>query len=476
MTVKLTKVKIEDLIPNPNNLRAEYMNIPQLAQSIKSMGMIQPITGKLTKDKKLHIEAGHRRRAALVYLVNQGDMTLEDEVEVLGDTAAVDELKVTSTMLIENMQRDDLAPMDEADGVMRLVADHGMKVAEIKDHLGVSLQWVKDRVALHSIDGTVVADELTNGRITIQHATMFAGLTTDRQDRLCKGDKVPSRFDIESEGSKQASEERTTKLLRKLQKQGLLATTEAEAKRIAATAYEDLVSNADDLSIKSLLGSATEFAANQWNPGEGTWLDKTIIARHHHDAEKAIEEYLDSHGKGIVIVAVKSNGFYEWQEWKSITVDAEGALHDEDLTDLEKMEDHVNAMNDEIREQWNSEVLARKQKFLEEAKLNDLYRGIAMRTIQQELGWGNHTELFKYFDLPYSEDRAERAATVEEFASKTATNGARVAMYLVLDRRGGEAAAGLEMPEPPSYGLVDYDQYDEAGAYIHPSDEEGVAA
>ena len=476
MTTKLVKVKIKDLIPNPDNLRSEYINIVALAQSIRTMGLIQPITGKLTKDKKLHIAAGHRRRAALMYLVDNGEMSEDDEIDVLGDTAAVDELKVTSTMLIENMQRSDLAPMDEADGVMRLVAEHGMKIAEIKDHLGVSLQWVKDRVALSSIEGTTVAEELVNGRLTIQHAVQYAGLTTDRQDKLCKKDKVPSRFDIESEDSRQRSQEKTLKLMRKLQKAGLLAITEHEAKRIAGTPYEDLVESADDMSIKSLLGSASTFADNQWNPGPGTWLDKTVIARHHHDATEAIDKYIETHGKGIVIVAVNTNGFYEWQQWSSVTVDEDGSTHGDAITDLDKMEDFVEAKNSAILEQYNSDVLAVKQKYLEDTKPADLLRGVARRVIDNELGWGSHEEMFLYFKLDHADDREERKATLESFAAQNQSNLAAVAMYLVLARRGGAESVGLELPAGPEYAAVEYDDYDDQGAYIHPSETEEVAA
>lgn len=471
--MRLSTVALSAIKPNPLNLRSEYNDIDGLAASIREVGMIQPITGHL-KNGELVIVAGHRRYHALVKLVKDGHITWDEKVKVLTETQAEKAELSTAQMLVENMQREGLSPMDEADGVIRLASQYGMKLKDIAAQLGVTQQWVKDRMALASLDDSPVVELLDQGKVTIAHAVDFANLPEDKREKLTKDGKVPTRFDIETAASKQRNAQEAAVTIRKLKKQGVLVVTEEEAKRIAKTDYADLASDPDGMSVKTLLGEASTFASNRWNPEPGVWLDATVIARHHKDPIPLIDLWREEHGKNIVIVAAKVNGFVEWQQWKCITV-AEDGTTDEELTDLEKMEELVDEKNAEAREKYNAKVAAARWSYVNDTKPAALLRDVVLVKLLNDTTWSIPDEMFEFIGVERSEDRAENAAAIEAFATQNATNLARAAALMATVRMGDLEKFPIVVPERPAYHDVDYDQYDSDGAYIHPSEEAEVA-
>lgn len=137
-TVLIT-VPVTSLQGDPDNLREHLNGIDELAESIKSVGLLEPIVVRRRAGGALSIVAGHRRRAALLKLGVA-------ETDVLLNPIPADD--VLLAMLIENGQREDLDPIAEARGIAKLKAQFGLTDGGAGTKLGRSQAWVSNRLAL----------------------------------------------------------------------------------------------------------------------------------------------------------------------------------------------------------------------------------------------------------------------------------------------------------------------------------------
>lgn len=135
-----------DLIqPDPDNVRADdRTDIESLAQSILINGLVQPIV--LTQGNV--IIAGHRRYAALGHLIEQAAIPRSYQIPVVyyhGEDLGAGS---TQLMLVENLQRVDLNPIEEAQGYVRLVTDYELKHSDVAERVGKSTSLVSSRIRL----------------------------------------------------------------------------------------------------------------------------------------------------------------------------------------------------------------------------------------------------------------------------------------------------------------------------------------
>lgn len=135
----LRTVPVADLNPDPDNPRADLGDVTELAESIRQTGLLQPIVAR-QHGNKLVIVAGHRRHAALILL---GQATAE--VLVSKDMRPSD---VLAAMLIENGQRRDLDPIEEARAMQRLMAVNRWSAEAVAVRVGRSHSHVNTRLAL----------------------------------------------------------------------------------------------------------------------------------------------------------------------------------------------------------------------------------------------------------------------------------------------------------------------------------------
>lgn len=141
MTAQTPTVPFKQLVANENNLRAELTNIEGLARSIEANGIIQPLEVREV-DGTYVVIAGHRRLAALAHLKVKPDYPVK--VTFVEGNGQVDPIH----MLVENMQREDLTPFEQADGMNRLKVEFGMNQTQIAGQLGVDSSLVSKRLAL----------------------------------------------------------------------------------------------------------------------------------------------------------------------------------------------------------------------------------------------------------------------------------------------------------------------------------------
>lgn len=133
-------IKMAKVIPPPQPIRQRISDesIRELAQSIAQDGLLQPI-GVVEKNAKYEIIFGHRRYLACKSL---GWRDIEARI-ITGRTGKLNRLR-----LVENIQREDLAPLEEAFAVAQALEDLGKSQEEFAREIGKSRSWVARRVAL----------------------------------------------------------------------------------------------------------------------------------------------------------------------------------------------------------------------------------------------------------------------------------------------------------------------------------------
>lgn len=156
-----TAVKVTDLHPDPDNPREELRDIEDLADSIKEAGLLQPIVARRV-GKQLIVVAGHRRLAAVQHL-----RWTEVQCIVRADIRPAD---VLAAMLIENGQRSDLDPIEEAHGLRRLKAQLACSDHDLGRKIGRSQPVVSARLALLGLTAEE-QQQVRAGGMTLGEAT-----------------------------------------------------------------------------------------------------------------------------------------------------------------------------------------------------------------------------------------------------------------------------------------------------------------
>ncbi|MGN0734977.1 MAG: ParB/RepB/Spo0J family partition protein [Anaerovoracaceae bacterium] len=153
-------INIHDIMPNANQPRKTFSEekIEELAKSIKEHGIIQPIVVR-KKDKGYEIVAGERRwRAAR-------------KAELTQVPCLIRELSDEQNMLIaiiENMQREDLNPVEEAEGLNQMIVSFGMTQEQISRSVGKSRPYITNSLRLLKLPD-YIKEEMSEGHISAAH-------------------------------------------------------------------------------------------------------------------------------------------------------------------------------------------------------------------------------------------------------------------------------------------------------------------
>ncbi len=165
------------IVPNPYQPRREFTtsSIHDLAQTIASQGLLQPIIVR-EKGEQYEIIAGERRFRAVSSL---GWETIPAIVN------NVDDEKAASLALIENLQREDLNPIDEADAYVQLLKLSDLTQAELAQQVGKSQSYVANKLRLLKLDPQVQG-YLASGGITARHGRALLKLSPEDQVKALK--------------------------------------------------------------------------------------------------------------------------------------------------------------------------------------------------------------------------------------------------------------------------------------------------
>ena len=177
--LNIQEISIGDLDPNPDQPRQTFNDesISQLADSIRDQGVLQPLLVVPSDGGRYRIVAGERRfRAGRAAGLDTLPCIVKD----------IDVIHQMEIALIENLQREDLNPMEAAKGISALMKQCGYTQEKVSARLGKSRPTVANLLRLLTLPDEVT-DMVRDDLISAGHARVLAGVKgTEEQIRLAK--------------------------------------------------------------------------------------------------------------------------------------------------------------------------------------------------------------------------------------------------------------------------------------------------
>ena len=163
-TSQESKISITNLKPSPSQPRRLFdkNSINELAESIKSKGLVQPILVRPSPSESgiYEIIAGERRwRAAQIAQLH----------EIPAVVRQLDDIEALEIAIIENVQRSDLSPIEEAAGYKRLIDNHGHTQEALAEIVGKSRSHIANIIRLLGLPQSI-QDMISEGKISPGHA------------------------------------------------------------------------------------------------------------------------------------------------------------------------------------------------------------------------------------------------------------------------------------------------------------------
>ena len=172
---KIQEIKLIDIEPDKSQARKKFDEdaIEELAESIKRYGIIQPIIVN-KKDGYYQIVAGERRwRASKKAGLEKIPCIVRDD----------DERKSKEISLIENIQREDLNPIEKARGFRQLIDEYGLTQQELADIMGMNRSTVTNCLRILNLDPRVI-DLALEGKLTEGHCRSLLAFEGDKQYKM----------------------------------------------------------------------------------------------------------------------------------------------------------------------------------------------------------------------------------------------------------------------------------------------------
>lgn len=138
----IIEIEIEKIKAHPNNPRRDLGDLTELSESIRQNGIMQNLTVVKNDDETFTAVIGHRRLAA----AREAGLSVVPCV-----VSDMDEKKQLSVMLLENMQRSDLTPIEQAEG-FQMMMDLGATASEVSEQTGFSKTTISHRLKLLELD------------------------------------------------------------------------------------------------------------------------------------------------------------------------------------------------------------------------------------------------------------------------------------------------------------------------------------
>ena len=168
--INTNKVSIKDISRNKLQPRKHFDkdSLEELTNSIKKQGVIQPIVVRPDKSSegKYEIVAGERR-----WLASQNAGLHEVPVVILN----IDDVKSLEFAIVENVQRQDLNPIEEARGYQRLINDYNYNQEKLSQFIGKSRSYIANSLRLLSLPEEVLL-MVEQGNLSAGHARSLIGL------------------------------------------------------------------------------------------------------------------------------------------------------------------------------------------------------------------------------------------------------------------------------------------------------------
>lgn len=249
-------LRMSEIEPNKSQPRTVFdeENIKGLAESIKEHGLIQPIVVRpLPNGITYQIIAGERRWRACKLL------KMEEVPVIIRET---DELEAAQLAIVENVQRADLNPVEEAMAYRALMDKYGMTQDRLAEVMGKSRPYIANLTRLLSLPEEALT-ALSNGEISVGHAKVL--LSIDDKDSLI--------YALNTIISEKLSVRQTEKLAAELSKEEVEKET---VSRNVKNYYTEM-----ELSLKERLGRSVKISGKDGEKGKITisFNDKDDLSR-----------------------------------------------------------------------------------------------------------------------------------------------------------------------------------------------------
>lgn len=184
---RILRVSLDRVTPSPLQPRKRFHedNLDELVESIREHGVIQPLIVREV-DGRYELIAGERRWRASTKL------ELEEVPVILREASDRDVLEMA---LIENLQREDLDPIEEAEAYARLGREFGLKQEEIARRVGKNRATVSNAIRLLDLDREV-QNLVSQKLISSGHAKAILGLKTKAEQKLLADMVVRKKLNV----------------------------------------------------------------------------------------------------------------------------------------------------------------------------------------------------------------------------------------------------------------------------------------
>lgn len=241
---KVVSLRLTEIVPNREQPRKQFdeEGISELAASIAQHGLLQPLTVRPLADGTYQLVAGERRWRA-------SRLAGLDEVPVI--VREMNDREAAEIALIENLQREDLNPMEEAVGLSTLMETYGLTQEETAKAVSKSRPAVTNALRLLHLPGAV-RDLVGSGQLSAGHARAILSFADEEQQVAAAKAAVENGWSVR-EVERQAKKARTAREV----------SRETSAKGFARDSFFDEV----ELALTEHLGRRVKVSASG---GKGT--------------------------------------------------------------------------------------------------------------------------------------------------------------------------------------------------------------
>lgn len=186
--MKLLNLKIDKIVTNSNQPRKYFDNgkMSELKDSIKNSGLLQPITVRKISNGKYEIVAGERRYRACRELGMENIPVIEMNV---GDARGY-ELSV-----LENIQRENLNPIEEAESYLMLMEVYGYTQEKLSEKLGKTRSSVSNKMRILKLPASV-KEMVKKGEISYGHARTLLSLSDEKKIEEAAKEIINKRYSV----------------------------------------------------------------------------------------------------------------------------------------------------------------------------------------------------------------------------------------------------------------------------------------
>ena len=163
----IEKIDINKVYPNPNQPRKTFdkESLNELAESIRIHGLIQPIIVNKMDDGYMVIAGERRYRACKICGLNQIDVIVKNYTNK----------QISEISIIENLQREDLNPVEVAKGIKKLMDEYGLTQEKVAERLGKARSAIANSVRILTLYPEVL-DLVEKGKVSFGHAKILVAV------------------------------------------------------------------------------------------------------------------------------------------------------------------------------------------------------------------------------------------------------------------------------------------------------------